>query len=115
MAPYDDCAHQKGKKRVDAVSRDGTVKATEQNRVKGHGNDGAEGYEVRAADDEPGVTNLLTIYSAVTGKSIEEAFEVCRVMEDSSRAFVESEVMKAKGKDTFSIDDLFDVFYSKIN
>ncbi len=31
------------------------------------------GSEVRAAEDKPGVTNLLTIYSAVTGKSIEEA------------------------------------------
>lgn len=48
------------------------------------------------------------------GKSIEEAFDVCRVMEESSRAFVESEVMKAKGKDTFSMEDLFDVFYEKI-
>ncbi|MBE7040853.1 MAG: tryptophan--tRNA ligase [Ruminococcaceae bacterium] len=31
------------------------------------------GSEVRAAEDKPGVTNLLTIYCAVTGKSIEEA------------------------------------------
>jgi len=31
------------------------------------------GNEVRAAEDKPGVTNLLTIYSAVTGKTIEEA------------------------------------------
>ncbi len=31
------------------------------------------GSEVRAAEDKPGVTNLLTIYCAVTGKTIEEA------------------------------------------
>lgn len=31
------------------------------------------GSEVRAAEDKPGVTNLLTIYAAVTGKTIEEA------------------------------------------
>ena len=31
------------------------------------------GSEVRAAEDKPGVTNLLTIYSAVSGKTIEEA------------------------------------------
>ncbi len=31
------------------------------------------GSEVRAGEDKPGVTNLLTIYSAVTGKAIEEA------------------------------------------
>ncbi len=31
------------------------------------------GSEVRAAEDKPGVTNLLTIYCAVTGKSMEEA------------------------------------------
>ena len=30
------------------------------------------GSEVRAADDKPGVTNLMSIYSAVTGKSFEE-------------------------------------------
>ncbi len=29
--------------------------------------------EVRAGEDKPGVTNLLTIYCAVTGKSLEEA------------------------------------------
>ena len=31
------------------------------------------GSEVRAAEDKPGVTNLLTIYCAVTGKTMEEA------------------------------------------
>ena len=31
------------------------------------------GSEVRAAEDKPGVTNLLTIYCAVTGKTLEEA------------------------------------------
>ncbi|MBQ9915068.1 MAG: tryptophan--tRNA ligase [Clostridia bacterium] len=31
------------------------------------------GSEVRAGEDKPGVTNLLTIYAAVTGKTIEEA------------------------------------------
>lgn len=31
------------------------------------------GSEVRAAEDKPGITNLLTIYSCVTGKSIEDA------------------------------------------
>lgn len=31
------------------------------------------GSEIRAAEDKPGVTNLLTIYSAVSGKTIEEA------------------------------------------
>ncbi len=31
------------------------------------------GSEVRAGEDKPGITNLLTIYSAVTGKSIEDA------------------------------------------
>ena len=30
------------------------------------------GSEVRAAEDKPGVTNLMSIYSAVTGKSFEE-------------------------------------------
>ncbi|MDO5139636.1 MAG: tryptophan--tRNA ligase [Oscillospiraceae bacterium] len=30
------------------------------------------GSEVRAADDKPGVTNLMSIYSAVTGKNFEE-------------------------------------------
>ncbi|MBE7010543.1 MAG: tryptophan--tRNA ligase [Ruminococcaceae bacterium] len=29
--------------------------------------------EVRASEDKPGVTNLLTIYAAVTGKTVEEA------------------------------------------
>ncbi len=31
------------------------------------------GSEVRAGEDKPGVTNLLTIYCAVTGKTLEEA------------------------------------------
>ena len=31
------------------------------------------GNEIRAGEDKPGVTNLLTIYSAVSGKTIEEA------------------------------------------
>ena len=31
------------------------------------------GAEVRRADDKPGVSNLLTIYCAATGKSVEEA------------------------------------------
>lgn len=31
------------------------------------------GSEVRAAEDKPGVTNLLTIYCAVTGKTMDEA------------------------------------------
>ena len=30
------------------------------------------GSEVRAAEDKPGVTNLMSVYSAVTGKSFEE-------------------------------------------
>ena len=30
------------------------------------------GAEVRAADDKPGVTNLMTVYSCFTGKSMEE-------------------------------------------
>ena len=30
------------------------------------------GREVRAADDKPGITNLLTIFSAATGKAVEE-------------------------------------------
>ncbi len=31
------------------------------------------GSEVRAGEDKPGITNLLTIYAAVTGKTVEEA------------------------------------------
>jgi tryptophanyl-tRNA synthetase len=30
------------------------------------------GSEIRVADDKPGVTNLITIYSCFTGKSVEE-------------------------------------------
>lgn len=31
------------------------------------------GSEIRASEDKPGITNLLTIYSCVTGKTIQEA------------------------------------------
>ena len=41
---------------------------------------------------------------------IDEAFEVCKVMEESSKVFVEQQTMKKSGKSEFSLDSLFEVF-----
>lgn len=47
--------------------------------------------------------------------TIEEAFEVCRAMEECSRDFIESFVKKELGKDKVSVEDIFTVFRKKIN
>lgn len=47
--------------------------------------------------------------------SIEEAFEVCRVLEESSKRFLESEAMKVTGEKEFNLDVLETAFKMKIN
>ena len=47
-------------------------------------------------------------------ETIEGAFEVCKAMEENSRAYIESIVKKELGKDTIDIDDIFEVFYKRI-
>ena len=47
-------------------------------------------------------------------ETIEGAFEVCKAMEENSRAYIESIVKKELGKDTVDIDDIFEVFYKRI-
>lgn len=51
----------------------------------------------------------------VCAPTIEEAFEVCRAMEECSRDFIESFVRKDLGKEEISIEDIFTVFNKKIN
>ena len=46
--------------------------------------------------------------------TIEEAFEVCRAMEECSRDFIESFVRKDLGKEEISVEDIFTVFNKKI-
>lgn len=50
----------------------------------------------------------------VCAETIEGAFEVCKAMEENSRAYIESIVKKELGKDTVDIDDIFEVFYKRI-
>lgn len=42
--------------------------------------------------------------------SLDEAYEICRVMEESSRLFIEKETMLVTKKDNFSKADLFRIF-----
>lgn len=44
------------------------------------------------------------------GASLDEAFDVCRVMEESSRLFIEKETMLLSGKDIFDETDMFKLF-----
>ena len=48
-------------------------------------------------------------------ETIEGAFEVCKAMEENSRAYIESVVKRELGKDSVDIDDIFEVFYKRIN
>lgn len=47
--------------------------------------------------------------------TIDEAFEVCKAMEECSKNYIESFVKKELNKDKVSVEDIFTVFYKKLN
>ena len=47
-------------------------------------------------------------------ETIEGAFEVCKAMEENSRAYIESIVAKELGKNSVTVDDIFEVFYKRM-
>ena len=46
-------------------------------------------------------------------ETIEGAFEVCKAMEENSRAYIESIVKNETGKEKVDISDIFEVFYKR--
>lgn len=47
--------------------------------------------------------------------TIDEAFEVCKAMEECSKNYIESFVKKELNKDKVSVEDILTVFYKKLN
>ena len=47
--------------------------------------------------------------------TIDEAFEVCKAMEECSKNYIENFVKKELNKDKVSVEDIFTVFYKKLN
>lgn len=49
----------------------------------------------------------------VCAETIEGAFDVCKAMEENSRAYIESVVGRELNKEEIDIDDIFEVFYKR--